>query len=127
MKMITAVIQPENLNKVKQELFNVKIMRFIVSDCWGHSDEEAVIETYRGIAMEVDLKRKTRIQIAVNEDFVDIAINAILKGGKTAKSGAGKIFVTELERCISISNADEGKEAIGGYEQSRSKVEMSDL
>lgn len=122
MKMITAIVQPDHLNKVKKELFEAKIMRFIVSDCWGHSDEEATIETYRGVALEVDLKKKSKIQMAVNDDFVDIAIQAILKGGRTGKaSGAGKIFVTPLERCISIHSGEEGNHAIGGYKESRAE------
>lgn len=120
MKMITAIIQPDHLNKVKKELFEAKIFRFIVSDCWGHSDEEATVETYRGVALEVDLKRKSRIQMAVNDDFVDRAIQAIIRGGRTGSvSGAGKIFVQPLDRCISIHSGEEGERAIGGYEESR--------
>ena len=122
MKMVTAIIQPDHLNKVKKELFEAKIMRFIVSDCWGHSDEEATIETYRGIALEVDLKKKSKIQMAVNDDFVDVAIEAIIKGGRTGKaSGAGKIFVQDLERTISIHSGEEGNRAIGGYDESRAE------
>lgn len=122
MKMITAIIQPDHLNKVKKELFNANIYRFIVSDCWGHSDEEATIETYRGIALEVDLKKKAKIEMAVNEDFVDRAIQAIIKGGRTGNvKGAGKIFITNLERCVAIHSGEEGERAIGGYDESRAE------
>lgn len=122
MKMITAIVQPDHLNKVKKELFAANIYRFIVSDCWGHSDEEATVETYRGVALEVDLKKKAKIQIAVNDDFVDIAIEAIIKGGRTGKaSGAGKIFVQPLERTIAIHSGEEGERAIGGYDESRAE------
>jgi nitrogen regulatory protein P-II 2 len=121
MKLITAIVTPENLNNVKKHLFAAKIMRFVVSDCFGHSDEEATVEMYRGVALEVDLKRKAKIVMAVNEDFVDKAINAIIEGGRTGKSkGAGKIFIQNLERCISIATGEEGERAIGGYDESRS-------
>lgn len=119
MKMITAIVQPERLNHIKKCLFEAKIMRFVVDDCWGHSDEESIIETYRGVAMEVDLKKKARLQMAVNDDFVDIAIEAIKKGGASNSPGVGKIFVTNIERCISISTGEEGNRAIGGYDESR--------
>jgi nitrogen regulatory protein P-II 1 len=120
MKMITAIVQPENLNRIKKCLFDAKIMRFIIDDSWGHSDEEALTETYRGITMKMDLKKKARIQMAVNDDFVDIAIEAIKKGSQQSKKGAGKIFVTNIERCINLTTGEEGETAIGGYMESRS-------
>lgn len=113
MKMIMAVIQPNKLNRVKELLYKNKINRFIIDDCFGHSDEDTIIEKYRGVEMEIDLKRKIRIQIAVNDDHVDKAVNAILEGGKSGKIGDGKIFVYPIEKCYRISTGDEGSSSIG--------------
>jgi nitrogen regulatory protein P-II 2 len=119
MKMIVAIIHPSKLSAVKAALYEAKINRFIVSDCFGHSDEHSTIESYRGVEMEIDLKRKIRIQIGVNDDFVDTAVNAILGSAKTGETGAGdgKIFVQPIERTIRISSGEEGKDAIGGESQ----------
>ncbi len=114
MKMIVAVIKPENFNQVKRCLYHHKIYRFMVTDCYGHSDEEGVIESYRGVPMEVDLVKKVRIQIAVNDGFVDTAVKAILEGGKSGDAGDGKIFVYPLDQCYRISTGEEGSDAIGG-------------
>lgn len=113
MKMIIAVIQPEKLNQVKKLLYANEINRFIVEDCFGHSDEHSVIETYRGVEMEVDLKKKIRVSIAVNDEFVDKAVKAILEGGRTGKIGDGKVFVLPLDECYSISSGKSGNDAIG--------------
>lgn len=114
MKMIMAVIQPEKLNRVKKLLYENKINRFIVDDCYGHSDEDAIIETYRGVEMEIDLQKKIRIQMAVNDEFVDAAVHAIIEGGKTGSIGDGKIFVYNIEQCYRISTGEEGTDSIGG-------------
>lgn len=113
MKLILAIIQPEKLNQVKKLLYANEINRFIVQDCFGHSDEHSIIETYRGVEMEVDLKKKIQISIAVNDEFVDKAVKAILEGGRTGKIGDGKVFVMPLDNCYSISSGKSGSEAIG--------------
>ena len=114
MKMIMAIVQPEKLNRIKKLLFENDINRFVVDDCFGHSDEDSIIETYRGVEMEIDLKHKIRIQIAVNDEFVDKAVQAILKGGKSGKIGDGKIFVYPIEQCYRIATGEEGEISIGG-------------
>ena len=113
MKLIVAIIQPEKLNQVKKLLYANEINRFVVQDCFGHSDEHSVIERYRGVEMEVDLKKKIQIQIAVNDEFVDKAVKAILEGGRTGKIGDGKVFVIPMEECYSISSGKSGVDAIG--------------
>ncbi len=113
MKMIVAIVQPEKLNKIKKLLYKNEINRFIINDCYGHSDEDSIIETYRGVEMEIDLKKKIRIQMAVNDEYVDKAVEAILKGGKSGNIGDGKIFVYPIERCYRISTGEEGSDSIG--------------
>lgn len=110
--MIVAIVQPSKLNKIKKLLYKNKINRFVVNDCYGHSDEDSIIETYRGVEMEIDLKKKIRLQIAVNDDFVDTTVNAILEGGKTGKIGDGKIFVFPIEKCYRIATGEEGEISI---------------
>ena len=114
MKMISAIINPSKLNKIKKLLYSNGINRFFISDCFGHSDEEHHHENYRGVEMEIDLKRKIQIQMAVNDEFVDKAVSSILEGGKSGKIGAGKIFIYPIEKCYSIATGEEGTKAIGG-------------
>lgn len=113
MKMIVAIVQPDKLNRIKKLLYENDINRFVVNDCYGHSEEDVIIETYRGVEMEVDLLKKIRIQIAVNDDFVDKAVNAILEGGKSGNIGDGKIFVYPIEKCYRIATGEEGESSIG--------------
>jgi nitrogen regulatory protein P-II 1 len=66
--------------------------------------------------MEIDLKKKIRIQMAVNDEFAEVAVKAILEGGKSGKIGDGKIFIYPIEKCYRISTGEEGATAIGGDE-----------
>ena len=113
MKLIIAYIQPEKLNDVKQELAKDGIAKMSVTNSLGCGQQGGYHETYRGVDMEVNLLQKVRLEIAVNEDFVDKALNAIIRGAKTGKIGDGKIFVTNLEQFIRIRTEEEGKDAIG--------------
>lgn len=113
MKMIVAIVQPDKLNRIKKLLYENDINRFIVNDCYGHSEEDSIIETYRGVEMEVDLLKKTRIQIAVNDEYVDKAVSAILEGGKSGNIGDGKVFVYPIEKCYRIATGEEGETSIG--------------
>jgi len=113
MKLITAYIKPEKLNDVKQSLFEADIKKMSVTNSLGCGQQGGYHETYRGVEMEVNLLKKVRLEIAVNEEFVDTTIKAIISGAKTGSIGDGKIFVTNLEQCIRIRTEEEGKEAIG--------------
>ncbi|HOP62520.1 MAG TPA: P-II family nitrogen regulator [Spirochaetota bacterium] len=113
MKLIIAYIKPERLNDVKQSLFEADIKKMSVTNSLGCGQQGGYHETYRGVGMEVNLLKKVRLEIAVNEEFVDMTIKAIISGAKTGSIGDGKIFVTNLERCVRIRTEEEGKEAIG--------------
>lgn len=113
MKLITAIIQPHRLEEVKKELYKADVNLVTVSEALGHGRQLGVAEFYRGVKETGNLLRKVRIDVAVNEEFVDKTINAIIKGARTGKIGDGKIFVTELNRCIRIRTGEEGKTAIG--------------
>ena len=113
MKLIIAYIQPEKLNDVKQELSKEKVGKMSVTNSLGCGQQGGYLETYRGVDVEVNLLQKVRIEIAVNEDFVDRTIKAIIKGAKTGNIGDGKIFIVNLENCIRSRTEEEGIEAIG--------------
>ncbi len=113
MKLITAYIQPEKLTDVKQALYAAEVFKMSVMNALGCGQQKGYHETYRGADMEVNLLKKVRLEIAVNDAFVKPTIDAIVKGARTGKIGDGKIFVTELTECIRIRTGETGGAAIG--------------
>jgi nitrogen regulatory protein P-II 1 len=113
MKLIMAIIQPHRLEEVKKELYAANINLITVTEVLGHGRQVGVDEFYRGVRETGNLLRKVQLEIAVNEEFVETTINAIIKGARTGKIGDGKIFVLDLPRCIRIRTGEEGKTAIG--------------
>lgn len=113
MRLVIAYIQPERLNDVKQALYKAKVCKMSVTNALGCGQQMGYHESYRGVDMEVNLLKKVRLEIAVNEDFVQPTIDAIVAGAKTGQIGDGKIFVLALERCVRIRTGQEGHEAIG--------------
>ncbi|MCC6682287.1 MAG: P-II family nitrogen regulator [Phycisphaeraceae bacterium] len=113
MKLIIAYIQPEKLNDVKQALYNKQVFKLSVTNAMGCGQQKGFHETYRGADIEVNLLKKVRLEIAVNEDFVQPTIDAIIAGARTNKIGDGKIFVISLDQCIRIRTGETGNEAIG--------------
>lgn len=113
MKLVTAIIQPDKLDEVREELIKAEIYRITVSRCTGRGRAEET-DLYRGQKVAPALISKIRLDIACNEDFVEVAIGAILKGAKHDKGniGDGKIFVTALEECIRIRTEERGGDAI---------------
>ena len=113
MKMIIAIIQPHRLEEVLDELYREEINLVTVSEVMGHGRQKGVTEVYRGVKEMGNLLRKIRLDIAVNKNFVEAAIQAILKGAKTGEVGDGKIFVIDMEECIRIRTGEKGPKAIG--------------
>lgn len=113
MKLIIAYIQPEKLNDVKQALYEAEVFRMSVTNALGCGQQKGYTETYRGVVQELNLLKKIRLEIAVNEDFVEPTIDAIIKGAKTGNIGDGKIFVLDLGECIRIRTNETGGKAIG--------------
>lgn len=113
MKLITAYIQPTKLNEVKQALFEANVRKMSVMNALGCGQQMGYHESYRGADVEVNLLKKVRIDIAVNEDFVQPTLDAIIKGARTGKIGDGKIFVQSLDECIRIRTGEKGQDAIG--------------
>lgn len=113
MKLIIAMMQPYKLPDVKKALFEADVHKMTVTNVLGCGQQKGFSETYRGVVHEVNLLKKIRLEIAVNKDFVEPTIKAIIKGAKTGKIGDGKIFVLDLPRCIRIRTEEEGNAAIG--------------
>ena len=113
MKLIVAYIQPHKLNDVKEELYKAEVYKMSVTNSLGCGQQKGYTESYRGVDIEVNLLKKTRVEIAVNDDFVQVTIDAIIRGARTGEIGDGKIFVQPLEECIRIRSGEKGKDAIG--------------
>ncbi|HEX2920833.1 MAG TPA: P-II family nitrogen regulator [Bacteroidales bacterium] len=113
MKVITAIIREVQLDKVRTALVEAEINRITVSQVSGHG-RQRIEELHRGQVIIPDLTPKIRIDIAVNDAFVDITVETILKAARTngGKVGDGKIFITPLEECIRIRTGERGSDAI---------------
>jgi len=115
MKLIIAIIQPNRLEAVKQALADVEVFRLTVMDVQGFGRQKGHSEAYRGHEFTVNLVRKVQLMIAVNDNFLQPTIDAIIGGGRTGATGEvgdGKIFVLPLEDCIRIRTGERGGEAI---------------
>ena len=113
MKLVIMYMEPRKLNALKKLLYAKDIKRFSVSDAFGHSDKPGIIESYRGVEMEIDLLKKVRIEVAVNDDFLDILVSSLLEEGKAGRLGEGKLFVLPVENCYRLATGEEGSAAIG--------------
>lgn len=113
MKLIIAYIKPEKLDDVKKALFDANVFRMSVTNSLGCGRQKGYTESYRGVISEINLLKKTRLEIAVNDDFVDPAVQALMKGAQTGAMGDGKIFIVNLDECIRISSGETGADAIG--------------
>lgn len=112
MKLITAIIKPEKLTDVKEALFEADITKMTVSNVIGCGQQMGYKESYRGAVSEINLLKKVRIEIALNEAFVKPAVDAIMKGARTGNIGDGKIFITDLGECIKVRTGETGSNAI---------------
>jgi len=113
MKLIIAYIQPHKLKDVKQALYKTQVCKMSVTNAVGCGEQHGYEESYRGIKFEVNLLKKVRLEIAVNQDFVEQTVNAIVEGAKTGEIGDGKIFILDLCECVRIRTGERGQKAIG--------------
>jgi len=114
MKLITAIIRETKLDQVREALIEAEITRITVSRVSGHGQHMGE-DIYRGQKIVPNLVPKVRLEIAVNNEFVDITVNAIIKAARTNSEGVvgdGKIFITPLEECIRIRTEERGSKAI---------------
>jgi nitrogen regulatory protein P-II 2 len=114
-KLILAIIKPERLEAVKEALNGVEVFRLTVVDVQGFGRQKGQSEVYRGHELTVNMLRKVQLQIAVNEDFVEPTVNAVIAAARTGAEGRigdGKIFILPLEDCVRIRTGERGPEAI---------------
>lgn len=113
MKLVIAIIQPDKLESVKDELYKAQINLLTVSEVLGHGRQKGVAEVYRGAKETGNLLQKIRLEIAVNDTYLEPAVNAVVKGAKTGETGDGKIFVLDMKECVRIRTEERGPVAIG--------------
>ena len=114
MKLITAIIQEDKLDEVREALIAAEIGRITVTRVDGHGQQEST-EIYRGLVVVPNLIPKVEIKIAVNDEFVELALDTILvaaRHGTEGMPGDGKIFIAPLEECVRISTGKRGNDAI---------------
>ena len=112
MKMITAIIKPFKLDEVREALSTVGVTGVTVTEVKGFGRQKGHTELYRGAEYVVDFLPKTKVEAAVDDAMVELAIEAIIGAARTGKIGDGKIFVSNLEDVIRIRTGETGKEAI---------------
>ena len=113
MKLIIAYVQPERLNEIKQALYAAEVYKMSITNALGCGQQMGYHQTYRGVDVEVNLLKKVRIEIAINAEFVQPTVDAIIQGARTDTIGDGKIFVMPMENCIRIRTGEEGDDAVG--------------
>ena len=116
MKLITAIIRPERLEAVQQQLQGVldeeDHYRLTVETVEGHGRQEGEVEIYRGQRLRANLVEKLKLTLGVNDAYVEKAIGAILSGARTGQVGDGKIFIAPLDDCVRIRTGERGTSAI---------------
>lgn len=113
MKYIIAVIQPDRMDEVLERLTEKEIYLVTVSNVMGRGRQKGIAQIYRSHTEAGSLLRKVKLEIAVNDDFVDAAIEAVEGGARTGQIGDGKIFILDLEQTIRIRTGERGGKAIG--------------
>ena len=112
MKLIIAYIKPEQLGEVKKELFKNQIYRLSVTNALGCGRQRGYSENYRGNEIEVNLLKKVRLEIGVNDEFVDITVESIIKGAQTDHIGDGKIFILDMQQCIRVRTRETDRKSV---------------
>jgi nitrogen regulatory protein P-II 2 len=113
MKLITAMIRQEKLPSVKAALQAAGVGKMTVTNVIGAGQQSGYEETYRGVKHEIKLIKKIRLEMAVNDAFEKITIDAIVDAARTGSIGDGKIWVTEITECIRIRTGETGNDAVG--------------
>jgi nitrogen regulatory protein P-II 1 len=113
MKYVIAIIQPDRMDEVLDRLTEQKIHLVTVSNALGRGRQKGISEVYRSHKETGSLLKKVKLEIAVNDEFVQAAVDAIIVGAQSGRIGDGKIFVVDLAECVRISSGETGNVAIG--------------
>jgi nitrogen regulatory protein PII len=106
MKLVIGIVRPDRANDVLEALYRAEVRGFSLSRVQGHGGELERVETYRGTTVKIGLAEKVRFEIAVSDEFVQPAIDALCDGARTGEVGDGKIFVVPLERVVRIRTGE---------------------
>ena len=112
MKLIVAVIQPHKLEDVRETLAEIGVQGMTVTEARGFGRQKGHREVYRGAEYVIDFLPKIKIEIAVDDDLVERAIDAIERAARTGNVGDGKIFVTGIEQAVRIRTGETGADAL---------------
>jgi|TARA_B100000768_G_scaffold47773_1_gene46621 nitrogen regulatory protein P-II 2 len=112
MKLIMAVIKPFKLDEVREALGEIGVSGVTVTEVKGFGRQKGHTELYRGAEYVVDFLPKVKVEVALNDDMVESAVEAITKSAATGKIGDGKIFISQLEDAIRIRTGETGSDAI---------------
>ncbi|MDH5353767.1 MAG: P-II family nitrogen regulator [Gammaproteobacteria bacterium] len=112
MKMVTAIIKPFKLDDVREALSEIGVQGLTVSEVKGFGRQKGHTELYRGAEYTVDFLPKTKLELAIDDDLLDVTIEAITATANTGKIGDGKIFVTNIEQAVRIRTGDSGSQAL---------------
>jgi len=112
MKLVVAIIRPDRLSNVLEELFRARVAGLTLSRVQGHGGETERVETYRGTTVKMELTEKVRLEIGVSDHFVQTTIDAIIAGARTGDVGDGKIFVMPVEQVVRIRTGETDRAAV---------------
>ncbi|MDF9393163.1 MULTISPECIES: P-II family nitrogen regulator [Methylococcus] len=112
MKLITAIIKPFKLDDVREALSDIGVSGLTVTEVKGFGQQKGHTELYRGAEYVVDFLPKVKLEIAVADNLVDTAVDAIVKAANTGKIGDGKIFITSIDQAIRIRTGETGDQAL---------------
>ena len=112
MKLITAIIKPFKLDDVREALSEVGVSGVTVTEVKGFGRQKGHTELYRGAEYVVDFLPKVKLEVAISDDLVQAAVEAISQTANTGKIGDGKVFVSELEQVVRIRTGETGEEAL---------------
>ena len=114
MKKIEAIIKPFKLDEVKEALHEIGLQGITVTEAKGFGRQKGHTELYRGAEYVVDFLPKVKIEIVLEDNLVERAVEAIQQAAQTGRIGDGKIFISSIEECVRIRTGEKGKDAIGG-------------
>src|SRR5687768_849775 len=117
MKLIVAIVRPEQLSDVLEALFHAEVRGLTISRVQGHGGEMERVETYRGTTVKMELSEKVRLEIGVSDHFVAPTVAAILEAARTGAVGDGKVFVVPVEKVYRIRTAEEDQAAVTPVEE----------
>ena len=112
MKLVIGIVRPEKTNDVLSALYRAEIRGISMTKVQGHGGELDHVETYRGTRVQMGLSDKTRFEVAVSDEYVDVAIQALCDGGRTGEVGDGKVFVLPIEQVVRIRTGETDSAAI---------------